>query len=180
MRSEHVDPKLELRHLLQNQGVNINLDFSESLIFSVVQQLGLIKLQKVSFVGTILPLDKGDWVLSSKLGASIEQPCSLTLLPVRTRIETQVTRIFRKSLLPLLKTTPVNEFISDDNDEQLYQVIDIFAIFCEALSLEIPDYPRTENVEATIIDYGPPGTEALTDDTVKPFAILAGLKGKMK
>ena len=175
MRPDHVDPKLELRHLVQNRGVNFNLNFSEALISSVVKQHGLIKLQKASFVGTVLPLDQGDWVLSGRLGASIEQPCSLTLLPVRTRIDTQVTRNFRKSLSPLSKTA----LDTDDNDEQLHQIIDIFYIFCEALSLELPDYPRTENVAAKIIDYGPPGTVALTDHTAKPFAALAGLKYKI-
>ena len=179
MRPDHVDPKLELRHLVQNRGVNFNLNFSEALISSVVKQHGLIKLQKASFVGTVLPLDQGDWVLSGRLGASIEQPCSLTLLPVRTRIDTQVTRNFRKSLLPLSKTTLDTETTTDDNDEQLHQIIDIFCIFSEALSLELPDYPKTKNVVATIIDYGPPGTEALTDDTAKPFAALAGLKYKI-
>ena len=178
MRPDHVDPKLELRHLVQNRGVNFNLDFSEALIFSVIQKYELIKLQKASFLGTILPVSRGDWVLSGRLGASIEQPCSLTLLPVRTRIDTQVTRNFRKSLLPLSKTMSATERTSDDNDEQLHQIIDIFCIFCEALSLELPDYPKTENVVANIIDYGPPGTAPLTDDTVKPFAVLAGLKVK--
>ena len=87
MRPDHIDPKLELRHLVQNRGVNFNLNFSEALILSVTQQYKLIKLQKPSFFGTILPLSQGDWVLSGMLGASIEQPCSITLLPVRTRIE---------------------------------------------------------------------------------------------
>ena len=176
MRPDHVDPKLELRHLVQNRGVNFNLNFSEALISSVVKQHGLIKLQKASFLGTVLPLNQGDWVLSGRLGASIEQPCSLTLLPVRTRIDTQVTRNFRKSLLPLSKTA----LDTDENDEQLHQIIDIFCIFSEALSLELPDYPKTENIVATIIDYGPPGIVALTDDTAKPFAVLAGLKDKIK
>ena len=180
MRPDHVDPKLELRHLVQNRGVNFNLDFSEALIFSVVQQHELIKLQKASFLGTILPVGQGDWVLSGRLGASIEQACSLTLLPVRTRIDAEVTRNFRKSLLPLSKTGSDTESTTDDNDEQLYQIIDIFCIFCEALSLELPDYPRTENVAATITDYGPPGIVALTDNAAKPFAVLAGLKDKIK
>ena len=180
MRPDHIDPKLELRHLVQNRGVNFNLNFSEALILSVTQQYKLIKLQKPSFFGTILPLAQGDWVLSGMLGASIEQPCSITLLPVRTRIDAEVTRNFRKSLLPLSKTGSDTGSTTDDNDEQLYPIIDIFCIFCEALSLELPDYPRTENVVATIVNYGPPGIVPLTDDAAKPFAVLAGLKGKIK
>ena len=180
MRPDHVDPKIELRHLVQNRGVNFNLNFSKALVYSVVQRHELIKLQKASFLGTILPLSQGDWVLTGELGASIEQPCRLTLSPVRTRIDIQVTRNFRKALLPPLKIMSDTEYTSDDNDEQLLQEIDICGIYCEVLSLELPDYPRTENVVATIIDYGPPGTTALTDAMAKPFAVLAGLKDKMK
>tara|TARA_B100000795_G_C22647748_1_gene379073 strand:+ start:302 stop:844 length:543 start_codon:yes stop_codon:yes gene_type:complete len=180
MRSDHADPKLELRHLVQNRGVNFDLDFSEVLISSVVQQLDLTALRKAKFSGTILPLEQGDWVLSGALGASVEQPCSLTLVPVRTRIDIPVVRNFRKSKLQLADTSLESESNYDDNDEELNQVIDILCVFCEALSLELPDYPRTENVVATTTEYGPPGTAALTDVSVKPFAVLAELKKRLE
>ena len=180
MPSEHVEPNLELRHLVQTRGINFDLDFSEVIISSVVQQLDLIALRKAKFSGTILPLKKGDWVLSGILGASVEQPCSLTLVPVRTRIDVPVVRNFRKSKLQQSDTVLESETNYDDNDEPLHQVIDILRVFCEALSLEVPDYPRTENVVAATTEYGPPGTAALTDASAKPFAVLAELKKKLE
>ena len=180
MRSDHAGAKLELRHLVQNRGVNFNLEFSEELISSVVQQLDLAALRKAKFSGTISPLEQGDWLLLGTLGASVEQPCSLTLVPVRTRIDIPVVRKFRKSKLQLSDTMLESETYYDDNDEQLHQEIDILFVFCEALSLEVPDYPRTENVVAVTTEYGPPGIAALTDDSVKPFAGLAELKKKLE
>ena len=180
MRSDHAGAKLELRHLVQNRGVNFNLEFSEELISSVVQQLDLAALRKAKFSGTISPLEQGDWLLLGTLGASVEQPCSLTLVPVRTRIDIPVVRNFRKSKLQLADTSLESESNYDDNDEELNQVIDILCVFCEALSLELPDYPRTENVVATTTEYGPPGTAALTDVSVKPFAVLAELKKRLE
>ena len=180
MRSVHADAKLELRHLVQNRRVNFNLKFSEELISSVVQQLDLAALRKAKFSGTISPLEQGDWLLLGTLGASVEQPCSLTLVPVRTRIDIPVVRNFRKSKLQLSDTMPESETNYDDNDEQLHQEIDILCVFCEALSLEVPDYPRTENVVAATTEYGPPGTAALTDASAKPFAVLAELKKKLE
>ena len=180
MPSEHVEPNLELRHLVQTRGINFDLDFSEVIISSVVQQLDLIALRKAKFSGTILPLEKGDWVLSGILGASVEQPCSLTLGPVRTRIDVPVVLNFRKSKLQLSDTVLDSKTNYDDNDEPLHQVIDILRVFCEALSLEVPDYPRTENVVAVTSEYGPPGIASLTDDSAKPFAVLAELKKKIE
>lgn len=179
MQPDHADPTLELKRLVQNQGIKFDLKFSEKIIFGFVQQLNLISLQKTKFSGTILPLDKGDWALSGTLGASVSQPCILTLRPVRTRIDITVVRNFRKSMLIVSDTVSEKEIANNENDEQLNQIIDISRLFCEALSLELPDYPRGTNVVAAITEYGPPGIVALTDHSTKPFAVLAGLKGKI-
>ena len=50
----------------------------------------------------------------------------------------------------------------------------------EALSLALPQYPRKDGVELGQIDYTEPGKQALTDEDVKPFAGLAGLRDAMK
>ena len=129
MRSDHAGAKLELRHLVQNRGVNFNLEFSEELISSVVQQLDLAALRKAKFSGTISPLEQGDWLLLGTLGASVEQPCSLTLVPVRTRIDIPVVRNFRKSKLQLSDTMLESETNYDDNDEQIRINLCVFKFF---------------------------------------------------
>ncbi len=180
MRPNQVEPTIELKHLVQSQGITFDLFFTEALISEVIKELDLLNLRKVKFTGTILPISKVDWELSGTLGATVEQPCSLTLEPVRTRIDAPVIRKYRRSPAKLSATGPDYEIPDDDSEEQLGEIIEIVRLFSEALSLELPDYPRAENAEVTSAEYGPPNIAPMTDDSIKPFAILANLRGKLK
>jgi uncharacterized metal-binding protein YceD (DUF177 family) len=180
MRPNQVEPTIELKHLVQNQGITFDLTFTEPVILELIKELDLLTLRKAKFTGTVLPLSKGDWELLGTLGATVEQPCSLTLEPVRTRIDAAVLRKFRRSPVKLSATGPDNEIPDDDSEEQLGETIDIIRVFSEALSLELPDYPRAENAEVASAEFGPPGVTPLTDDSIKPFAMLANLKDKLK
>ncbi len=180
MRPNHAECDHRVEALLQNQGITFDLTFTEPVILELIKELDLLTLRKAKFTGTVLPLSKGDWELLGTLGATVEQPCSLTLEPVRTRIDAAVLRKFRRSPVKLSATGPDNEIPDDDSEEQLGETIDIIRVFSEALSLELPDYPRAENAEVASAEFGPPGVTALTDDSIKPFAMLANLKGKLK
>jgi uncharacterized metal-binding protein YceD (DUF177 family) len=180
MRPNHADPSLKLKHLVQNRGATFDLAFSEDLISEIVQQLDLLNLRKAKFIGTVISVGKGDWVLTGTLGATVEQPCSLTLVSVRTRIDATVIRNFRRSLVKLPDEGSDNEIPDDDSEEPLEDNIDIAGVFSEALSLELPDYPRAENAEINSAEFGPPGVPPLTDTSAKPFAVLAGLKNKLE
>ena len=147
MRPNHAHPRLELKHLVQNRGVNFDLTLSEAEISEIIEQLELLSLRKIKFSGVILPIGKGDWGLSGELGATVEQACSLTLAPVRSRIDTPVVRNFRKSPITLSHSGPEHEIPEDDSEEQLEDVIDLARVFSEALSLALPDYPRAEGAE---------------------------------
>ena len=84
------------------------------------------------------------------------------------------------SLVKLSNAGSDNEIPDDDSEEQLEDIIDIARVFSEALSLELPDYPRAEDAEINNAEFGPPGVPPLTDDSAKPFALLAGLKDKLE
>ena len=77
------------------------------------------------------------------------------------------------------QTGPEHEIPEDDSEEQLEDVIDLEGVFCEALSLALPDYPRAEGAELTSAEFGPPGVTPLTDEAARPFSVLAGLKDKL-
>ena len=64
MPPNHAHPRLDLKHLVQNRGVNFDLALSEAEIATIVTQLDLLSLRKIKFSGTILPIGKGDWRLS--------------------------------------------------------------------------------------------------------------------
>ena len=141
MRPNHAHPSLELKHLVQNRGVDFDLTLSEADISEIAEQLDLLSLRKIKFSGTILPIGKGDWELLGELGATVEQACSLTLAPVHCRIDTPVIRRFRKSPIALNHSGPEHEIPEDDSEEQLEDVIDLGRVGSEALSLALPDIP---------------------------------------
>jgi uncharacterized metal-binding protein YceD (DUF177 family) len=180
MRPNHAHPSLELKHLLQNRGVDFDLTLSEADISEITEQLDLLSLRKIKFSGTILPIGKGDWELLGELGATVEQACSLTLAPVHCRIDTPVIRRFRKSPIALNHSGPEHEIPEDDSEEQLEDVIDLGRVVSEALSLALPDYPRAEGAELKSAEFAPPGVTPLTDDAARPFSVLAGLKDKLQ
>ena len=139
--------------------------------------LGLDGLRKVSFSGEISTHGARDWLLTGHLGATVVQPCIVTLEPVTTRIETDVRRLFVADL-PEPDGDDV-EMPEDDSVEALGREIDLDLILAEALSLAIPQYPRAEGAELGKAVYTEPGKAALQDEDLKPFAGLAALKDKM-
>ena len=45
MRPNHAHPRLELKHLVQNRGVNFDLTLSEAEISEIIEQLELLSLR---------------------------------------------------------------------------------------------------------------------------------------
>ena len=51
---------------------------------ALADQLGLSGLRKLSFRGELCPEGARDWRLTAQLGATVTQPCVVTLAPVTT------------------------------------------------------------------------------------------------
>ena len=60
----------------------------------IAEELELSSLRKLSFAGRIVSIGKADWQLEARLGATVVQPCVVTLEPVTTRIDIDVVRRF--------------------------------------------------------------------------------------
>ena len=142
----------------------------------IAAALDLIGLPQFQFEGDIRPSGKRDMVLSGRLRALAIQPCSVTLEPVRTRIDEVVTRQY----LADFKVSDADEveIPEDDTLEPLGEVIDAATVAIEALALALPLYPRAEGVELGAVSVAPPGSEPLREADLKPFAGLAGLIDK--
>lgn len=139
--------------------------------------LGLIDLRDVTFKGELRPVGRQDVELTGTLGATAVQPCVVTNAPVTTRIEEPVLRRYVAGL-----KAPEGDEIEmpeDDSVEPLPAVIDAGAVMTEALALALPLYPRAEGAELGEAVFAAPGTEALRDGDLKPFAGLAALKDKL-
>lgn len=139
--------------------------------------LGLAQLRKLRFAGVLEPLGKLDWELRASLGATVVQPCVVTLDPVTTRIEETVERRFLSDFS--LPEAAEAEAPDDENAEALGDVIDLGAVAIEALTLALPPFPRVP--QATLGADGalaadPPGAAPLNDEPRRPFAGLAALR----
>ena len=145
---------------------------------AIAAELGLGKLRKLSFVGTVTPEGGRDWRLDGHLGATVTQPCAITLDPVTTRIENPVTRRFLADPSPIEPDTEEAEMPEDDTAEPLGDVIDPAAVMVEALSLALPLYPRAPGAELGEVVHTEPGKAPLRETDTKPFAGLADLVGR--
>ena len=140
--------------------------------------LGLSHLRKLRFEGRLEPLDGGGWMLSAHLGATVVQPCGVTLVPVTTRIDEPVVRRY----LPDFPEPAAGEVeLPEDVDaEPLGSAIDPAAVMVEALALAVPAFPRAEGAELGQSIHAAPGVAPMTDADAHPMAGLARLRDKLK
>jgi len=137
----------------------------------------LAGLRKLSFTGDLHPLGDHDWQLKARLGATVTQPCVVTLEPVVTRIDVDVMRTFLRDY------TDVDgdevEMPEDDSVEALGTWIDPAAVMEEELALALPAYPRKDTAQAEIIRVTEPGKKPMSDAEARPFAGLAALRDQL-
>jgi len=137
--------------------------------------LGLLGLSKVRLAGRAAPA-QGGVELDARLGATVVQPCSVTLAPVTTRIEEPVLRRYLPGLA-LPEPGSETEMPEDDSLEPLPDTIDLDAVLAEALALALPPFPRAPGAELGTAAFAAPGVTPLTDADASPFAVLRGRVG---
>jgi uncharacterized metal-binding protein YceD (DUF177 family) len=147
---------------------------------ALAETLGLRDLRKLRLAGHIRAEGARDWLLSATLGATVVQPCVVTLEPVTTRIDEAVTRRYSPRAEPP-EPTPGEEveMPEDDTLEPLPEVLDLNALLAEALALALPDWPRSAGAELGSLRAAPEGVAPLADEDLRPFAGLAGLRDKL-
>ncbi|WP_147105691.1 DUF177 domain-containing protein [Tateyamaria sp. syn59] len=143
----------------------------------LAQELDLSGVRKLRFEGQIAAHGAKDWLLTGKLGATVTQPCAVTLVPVTTRIDVPVRRLYLRDYEEI--DAPEAEMPEDDEVEPLGAWVDPEAVMVEALSLAVPDFPRADGAELGQVVLTEPGVAPLTDEAAKPFAGLADLKSSL-
>ena len=145
---------------------------------ALAAELGLSGLSKLRFTGQIAPNGPKDWQLDGELGATVVQPCVVTLEPVTTRIDIEVTRHY---LSDMPEPDPgETEMPEDETQEPLGAVIDPAVVMAEALALALPLYPRKDGASLGEAVFAAPGIDPLRDTDLKPFAGLKDLRDKLK
>lgn len=143
------------------------------------ENLDLLGLRKVSLRGTLSPEGKRDWRLKAVLGATVVQPCVVSLKPVTTRIDEPVERVWRTEARRHDAVAEEVEIPEDVNEEELGREIDLGAVLSEALALALPPWPRAEGVRLGEAVYSAPDTEPMRDEDARPFAALKGLRAAL-
>lgn len=143
----------------------------------IAASLGITALPAFRFKGELRPAGRNDFTLEAEMQATVEQPCSISLVPVVTALRDSVKRHYDADF-----TYPDAEEVEmpdDDTTEPLPEVIDLGSVAIEALALALPLYPRAPGVELGEAVFAAPGDAPLRDGDLKPFAGLAALKSRL-
>ncbi|KPQ13895.1 MAG: putative ACR protein [Rhodobacteraceae bacterium HLUCCO18] len=144
----------------------------------LAEELAINAVRKLRFAGTLEPEGARDWRLVAELGATVVQPCVVTLAPVTTRIDTHVTRGYLADWQE--PTGEEAEMPEDDDAEPLPDTVDLMRVLEEALALSLPAFPRAPGVVLGEIEARPPGAAPIeADPAERPFAALAELKKRL-
>ncbi|WP_299280629.1 DUF177 domain-containing protein [uncultured Tateyamaria sp.] len=173
---------LRVADLSQNSETAFEVVPDAAAMAAMADTLDLSGLRKVRFAGAISGHGARDWHLEGTLGATVTQPCGVTLVPVTTRLDVPVRRLFVHDFRPDEDVAEGDEveMPEDDTIEPLGQWIDPEAILIEALSLAVPEYPRAPDAALGETILTEPGVAPLTDEAIRPFAGLADLKAQME
>ncbi|MEE4188984.1 MAG: DUF177 domain-containing protein [Roseobacter sp.] len=169
---------LRVADLAQNSATAFELRPQTAQLQAIADELGVLGLRKLSFAGRVSASGRADWRLEGKLGATVIQPCVVTLEPVTTRIDVPIERIFLKD--PVVIDAPEAEMPEDDTTEPLGAWIDPDAVMIEALVLHLPLYPRAADAALGEMVVTEPGVAPMRDEDARPFAGLAALKDQLK
>lgn len=168
---------LRVADLSQNTTTVFDIRPDAARMKEVAAELDLSGLRKLSFKGGLKGEGQADWRLNATLGATVIQPCSVTLEPVTTRIDVPVTRLFQRDFADV--DAPEVEMHEDETIEELGRWIDPAAVMIEALALAVPLYPRAPDAVLGEVVVSEPGIKPMTDEDARPFAGLASLKDQL-
>lgn len=171
------DP-IALRALPHASEVTRTLEPDAETRAEIARELGLSELRKVRAEARLTPEGKRDWRLALRYGATVVQPCGVTLAPVVTRIEETVERRYLAHWRD--PEGDEVEMPEDDAAGPIPETLDLIEVLSEAIALAAPDYPRAEGVELGAAVFAEPGVRPMTDDDARPFAGLAGLRDKLE
>lgn len=168
---------LRVSALSQSDPTPISLRPNATELARLGKDMGLDGLRKLSLSGELRPVGTADWQFHGRLGATVTQPCVVTLEPVTTRIDVDVQRVFLRDYAE--EEAPEVEMPDDDTVEPLGVWIDPAVIMEEALALALPEYPRKEGASAETVRVTEPGKQPMSDEQARPFAGLAALKKQL-
>lgn len=145
---------------------------------AIAANLDVLAVRKLHFDGALIPLGKRDWRIEATLGATVSQACVVTLDPVTTRIDEEITRTYVAQFdFPDADEVEMPE---DDTTDPLPETLDLVEVATEALALSLPAYPRKAGAETGTAVFTEPGKAPMRDEDARPFAGLAALRDSLE
>jgi uncharacterized metal-binding protein YceD (DUF177 family) len=181
-RTDTSTPLLRIADLNERRPTRFELTFDAAQIRQFTEELGLISLKKLRFKGELIAKGRDQWELTAELGATVQQHCVISFVPVNTRIDEIIIRRYvpEAVFVQIAENEEIVEVSGDDAMDILPAKINLLEVFRETLVLALPDYPRAEGVELGERVFSEEGVKAMRDADAKPFAGLAALKEKME
>tara|TARA_B100000965_G_C19225712_1_gene597861 strand:- start:76 stop:630 length:555 start_codon:yes stop_codon:yes gene_type:complete len=141
--------------------------------------LKIEELKAFSFQGQIFQLNEHDYTLRASFDATVVQLCIISLNPIKTKISNKINQSYIDQ-----ENSQKTKYLLIDHDsiekEQFKSEINVGDIMLEALSLEIPLYPRKKNAKFEGITVTDSEIKPLDRTTNNPFLSLKELKLRNK
>lgn len=170
-------PQLALSRLPRGAPTAFEVTPDAATCADLAAALDLSDLRKLRLAGDVHPEGRRDWRLEARLGATVVQPCAVTLAPVTTRIDEDILRRYTDAMPTVAEHEA--EMPEDDTLEPLPATLDLMALLTEALSLAIPAFPRAPGAALGAAQFAAPGVAPMRDEDTKPLAGLAALRDRM-
>ncbi len=165
---------LETARLRDTDSFAFDISPTDAERAALARLLGARSVRKLRFAGTLAAAARGAFTLGARLEATVIQTCVVSLEPVTSRVEQDVTRRFEPQAGRVEAEVTLSPH-DDDEIEPLGDRIDLGLVAIEALALALPAYPRRDG--ATLARTSPGDPEA--DREARPFAALAALRDKL-
>ncbi|CUH51938.1 YceD family protein [Shimia marina] len=170
---------LRVADLPQNRPTAFEIKPDTEALTTLAAELDIQQIKKLVFTGEVRAFGASDWELKGQLGATVVQPCVVTLSPVTTRLDEPVERRFLKTVPEFSSDEEEVEMPDDENAEPLQSHIDLNAVLQEALALLIPQFPRAQGAQLKESVFTEAGKKAMTDEDARPFAGLSALRDQL-
>ena len=125
--------KLRIADLNPKRPERFDIRPTPAQLEQIRETLDLSALRKVRLEGKLQVRGKHDWELTAHIGGTAVQPCGVTLEPVTTRIEEDISRIYLAEWEDPEESEI--EMPDDDTTEPLPATLDLIEVTIEALSM---------------------------------------------
>ncbi len=173
--SNPIQQILPIGVLSQKKQFKIYHNSSNHELLQLTKILNIEELQSFSYKGQFIRSSKTDYILHSSFKAKLVQLCVVTLRPIKTKIHHKFERLFSA-----VKQIPEHKNLCFNYDaiekELISNELNIGDIMLEALTLEIPLYPKIQGVNFKGLTITKAGMKPLEVISNNPFSSLKKLR----